>query len=223
MADMALPGEIRVVDDVADAFAQLVRETAPRSVGLSGGELAERCYERLRDVSLDWSTIDVFFGDERFVPIDSPDSNEGLARRVLLDHVQPKTIHGMARGSSPDEAADLYEALIRESPPIELLHLGLGPDGHTASLFPESPALDETRRLVVATGDDLHPHPRITLTFPGIARSPLVVITVAGREKRDAVERIRAGEDLPGARIRAERILWLGDAAALGEPQPEPP
>jgi 6-phosphogluconolactonase len=221
MADVALPGETRVVDDVPEVFAELVAATAPRSIGLSGGEMAKRCYEGLRDVPLDWSNIDIFLGDERFVPIDSPDSNEGMARRALLDRVQPKTIHGMARGDSPQEAADRYDALVRESPPIELLHLGLGPDGHTASLFPGSPALDEKRRFVVATGDDLHPHPRITLTFPGIARSPLVIVTVAGNDKREAIERIRAGEDLPGARIRADRVIWLGDAAALGEPEPE--
>jgi 6-phosphogluconolactonase len=216
MADVALPGEVRVVDDVPEAFARLVAETAPRSIGLSGGALAERCYERLRDAPLEWSAVDVYFGDERFVPIDSPDSNEGMARRVLLDHVLPKTIHGMARGDSLERAADRYDGLIRESPPIEVLHLGLGPDGHTASLFPGSPALDETQRLVIATGDDLHPHPRITLTFPGIARSPVVIVTVQGAEKREAIERIRAGEDLPGARLRAERVIWLGDTSALG-------
>src|SRR5437762_1829513 len=216
MADVTLPGEVRVVDDVASAFADLVAETAPHSIGLSGGSLAERCYERLRDAPLDWSTVDVFMGDERFVPLDSPDSNEGMARRVLLDRVQPKTIHGMARGDSLEDAADRYDALVRESPPIELLHLGLGPDGHTASLFPGSPSLDETRRLVMATGAELPPHPRITLTFPGIARSPLVVVTVEGTDKHDPIQRIRAGEDLPGARIRSERVIWLGDAAALG-------
>jgi 6-phosphogluconolactonase len=96
------------------------------------------------------------------------------------------------------------------------VHLGLGPDGHTASLFPGSPSLDETERLVVAAGDADHPHPRLTFTLPAIARARLVVVTVAGSEKRDAVERIRAGEDLPAARVRAERVLWLGDRAALG-------
>src|SRR5437763_1415163 len=197
MADVTLRGEVHVVEDVASAFGALVAESTRRSIGLFGGMLADRCYER-------------------FVPLDSPDSNEGMARRVLLDRVQPKTIHGMARGVSLEDAVDRYDARVSESPPIELLHLGLGPDGHTASLFPGSPSLDETRRLVIATGDELHPHPRITLTFPGIARSPLVVVTVEGTDKHDPIQRIRAGEDLPGARIRSERVIWLGDAAALG-------
>ena len=94
------------------------------------------------------------------------------------------------------------------------MHLGLGPDGHTASLFPGSPALAENTRMVVATGDDRHPYPRITFTFAAIERCPLVVVTVAGDEKRDAMTRIAAGEDLPGARIRAERVVWLVDSAA---------
>ena len=84
------------------------------------------------------------------------------------------------------------------------------------SLFPSSPTLAETQRLVVPAGDAAHPHPRLTFTFPAIARARLVVVTVVGAEKRDAIDRIRAGEDLPGARIRGERVLWLGDSAALG-------
>jgi len=96
------------------------------------------------------------------------------------------------------------------------VHLGLGPDGHTASLFPGTPALDETERLVVANGDDLHPQPRLTFTFPAIACARFVVVTVTGEDKRAAIERIRAGDDLPAARIRGERVLWLGDRAALG-------
>jgi 6-phosphogluconolactonase len=115
-----------------------------------------------------------------------------------------------------EEAADAYDELIRTAPPIELIHLGIGPDGHTASLFPNTGALDETERLVVANGDDLHPHPRLTFTFPAIARSPLVVIAVSGEEKREAIARIRAGEDLPGARIRAGEVIWLIDPAAMG-------
>jgi 6-phosphogluconolactonase len=216
MADMGIPGEIEIVDDVAAAFAQLVVDASPRSVALSGGETAEECYTALRALAPDWSAVDVFLSDERFVPPTDPDSNEGLARRVLLDHVRPRVIHSMFRPGPIEAAADAYDELVRAAPPIDIVHLGLGPDGHTASLFPGSPTLDETERLVVPAGDAEHPHPRLTFTFPAIARGRLVVVTVAGVEKRDAVERIRAGEDLPGARIRAERVLWLGDRAALG-------
>jgi 6-phosphogluconolactonase len=214
---MTLPGTVQIVDDVPAAFAALVVREAPGSVALSGGETAMECYEALRALTPDWSNVDVYFGDERFVPADDPDSNEGMARRVLLDAVPPRSIHPMFRAGPIEDAAQAYDSLIRAARPIDLVHLGLGPDGHTASLFPGSPTLDEPERFVVTAGDDEHPRPRVTFTLPAIARGRLVVVTVAGGEKRDAIERIRAGEDLPGARIRGERVLWLGDRAAMGE------
>lgn len=216
MVAMALPGELRVVVDVAAAFCDIFEQNAPRSVALSGGATAEACYRALADRALDWSRVDVLFGDERFVPPGHPASNEGMARRVLLDRARPRVIHPMYRPLPIADAADVYDGLVRGAPSIELVHLGLGPDGHTASLFPGSPALDERERYVVATGDDLHPHPRLTFTFPAIARGALVVVTVAGAGKRDALARIRAGTDLPAARIHAARVVWLVDAAANG-------
>jgi 6-phosphogluconolactonase len=210
MADVELPGQIRVVDDVPRAFARLVAELTPASIALSGGELAHRCYRSLRAEVIEWSAVDVFFGDDRIVPLESEDSNEGTARRILLDEVSPRAIHSMVAAG-----ADAYDALVRAAPPIDIVHLGLGPDGHTASLFPGSPALDEHERFVVENGDDAHPFPRLTFTFPAIARAVLAVVTVAGDDKRDPIRRIRAGEDLPGARIRARQVLWIGDRAAL--------
>jgi len=211
-----LYGTVQIVDNVPLAFARLVSQASPRSVALSGGETAQDCYAAVRTTGPDWSNVDVYFGDERFVAADDPDSNEGMARRVLLDAVWPRAIHSMYQPVPIEEAARRYDNLIRAAPPIELVHLGLGPDGHTASLFPGSPTLDETDRLVVPAGDAAHPHPRLTFTFPAITRARLVVVTVVGAEKRDAISRIRAGEDLPGSRIRGERVLWLGDGAALG-------
>jgi 6-phosphogluconolactonase len=208
---MDLPGDIRVVDDVPRAFADLVAECAPRSIALSGGTLAEQCYQVLNTVPVDWSNVDVYFGDDRVVPVTDADSNEGMARRVLLDAVKPLAIHSMVGAG-----ADVYDALVRAATPIDIVHLGLGPDGHTASLFPGAPQLDERDRYVVTAGDDAHPHPRLTFTYPAIAACALAVITVAGEEKRDPIARIRRGEDLPGARIRAGQVLWLGDEAALG-------
>jgi 6-phosphogluconolactonase len=210
MADVELPGQVQIVDDVPRAFARLVVQTAPRSIALSGGELAHLCYSALRSEPVDWSTVDVYIGDERIVPVESDESNEGLARRILLDAVKPRAVHSMVAAG-----ADAYDALVRAAAPLDLVHLGLGPDGHTASLFSDSPALDERERFVVETGDDLHPYRRLTFTYPAIASSRLAVMTVAGADKRDAIQRIRAGEDLPGARITAERVLWIGDRAAL--------
>ena len=216
MAEMTLFGTVQIVDNVALAFARLLAQEAPRSIALSGGETAQECYAAVRATAPNWSNVDVYFGDERFVEASDPDSNEGMARRTLLDAVPPRSIHPMYQPVEIEEAARRYDALVSAAPAIELVHLGLGPDGHTASLFPGSPTLDETKRLVVTAGDDLHPRPRLTFTFAAIERARMVVMTVAGAEKRDAVERIRSGEDLPAARIRGERVLWLGDRAALG-------
>lgn len=211
-------GEIRVVDDVAAAFADLVAREAPASIALSGGGTARDCYERLRNASVAWDSVDVWFGDERFVPVDDPDSNEGMARRALLDHVSARSIHSM-RGSADtiDAAAAAYDALVRDHGPVALVHLGLGPDGHTASLFPGSPALHEEERLVVSNpGDATHPHDRLTFTYPALAESGLVVFTVAGADKRDALSRIHAGDDLPAAHVSASRVIWLVDPPARG-------
>lgn len=208
---MSVFGEVRVVDDVPAAFADLVLDEAPESVALSGGGLATQCYEHLGARDVDWRTVTVFFGDERRVPVEHEDSNEGMARRVLLDRAKPTVIHSMV-----GLGADRYDELVRAVPPIELMHLGVGPDGHTASLFPSGPHLGTTDRFVVEAGDDEHPHPRITFTFPAIERAQLAVVTVAGEEKRDAWSRLQSGEDLPASRIRASRVIWLVDHALLG-------
>ncbi len=211
-------GEIRVVDDVPQAFAALVADVAPRSIALSGGGTAKDCYELLAGADVDWAEVSVLFGDERWVPVDDPDSNEGMARAVLLDRVQPHAIHSLcSAGDTIDAAASGYDALLRELGPVGLVHLGLGPDGHTASLFPGSRALEEGERLVVPNpGDATHPHDRLTFTFPAIEQSELVVFTVAGEDKREAFARVRAGDDVPAARVTAQRAIWLVDPAAIG-------
>jgi 6-phosphogluconolactonase len=215
---MSFAGEIREVDDVTEAFADLIAQRKPPSIALSGGETAEESYAALATRGMDWSDTDVYIGDERYVPVDDPDSNEGMIRRVLFADAQPRNIFSMAgAGATVEAAAEAYDALIRANDPIDVVHLGLGPDGHTASLFPGATTLDITDQLVVSAGDELHPHPRLTFTYPAISRSPLVVVTIAGEEKREAFAKVRAGdESMPAARVRAEQIIWLVDAAALG-------
>jgi 6-phosphogluconolactonase len=215
---VSIPGEVRVVDHVPPAFAELVTATAPRSIALSGGDTARKCYELLATAAdVDWRRVAVFFGDERWVPVHDPDSNEGMARVTFLDEVEPAVIHSMRNaGPTIEAAADAYDALVRDAPPIDLVHLGLGPDSHTASIFPGSSTVDETERLVVTAGDAAHPHPRLTFTFPAIARSRLVVFTAEGADKREALERVRQSDELPAARVTAERVIWLVDRAAAG-------
>jgi len=214
---LSLRGELRVVEHVPRAFSALVVEEAPASLALSGGSTARACYDLLAVADVDWSEVDVFFGDERWVPTGDPESNEGMARHSFVDQVFPRAVYSMRHaGDTIGEAADAYDRLLRDYGPLDLVHLGLGPDGHTASLFPGSLALDERERLVVSTGDDLHPNPRLTLTFPALARSRLAVFTVAGEGKRDALQRVKTGDDLPAARVSAERVIWLVDEAANG-------
>jgi len=216
---MSLHGELHVVEHVPRAFAALVAEEAPASLALSGGSTARESYELLAVAEVSWGEVDVFFGDERWVPVDDPESNEGMARHAFVDQVKPRAVYSMRHaGDTIEHAADGYDRLLRDYGPLGLVHLGLGPDGHTASLFPGSPSLDERERLVVATGDELHPHPRLTLTFPAIARSRLAVFTVAGEGKREALQRVKAGDDLPAARVTAGRVIWLVDEAANGSP-----
>ncbi len=211
--------------DVPTAFAHRVidawrnRPRAYFSLVVSGGDLARHCYQRLAREghdAIDWSTVDIFWGDERLVPRRHPDSNEQLVREALINHVPP------VRGVFPmrvESNAGSYDALVRGAAPFDLIHLGLGPDGHTASLFPDSNALRApTTRYVVDNEDPLglNPHARRTLTFAGIALGDLVVVTVDGEEKRDALQRVIDGDPTaPAALIRAPRVEWLvGDDAS---------
>jgi 6-phosphogluconolactonase len=216
---VGLKGEMRVVPHVPSAFAQLVSDEALRSIALSGGDTARACYQLFATAAnVDWSGVDIFFGDERWVSVHDPDSNEGMARLAFLDELDPSGVHSLRHaGETIDDAAANYDALLRDFGAIDVIHLGLGPDGHTASLFPGSAALGVTDALVVANpGDATHPHDRLTFTYPAIARSHTVVFTVAGNGKREAFARVRAGDDLPAARVEADRIIWLVDPAAAG-------
>jgi 6-phosphogluconolactonase len=214
---MSLQGEVRVVDHVPQSFADLVAELAPRSIALSGGDTARKCYELLAGADVEWPEVAVLFGDERWVAVGDADSNEGMARFAFIDQVLPLEVYSMRHaGDTPETAAAAYEEVLQKLGQIDLIHLGLGPDGHTASLFPGSPSLDERERLVIPTGDDKHPHPRLTFTYPALSLGRTVVFTVAGDEKQKALDGIRAGEELPAARVRADRVIWLLDEAAAG-------
>jgi 6-phosphogluconolactonase len=214
-----ITGTVRVVDDVAVAFADVVVESFAHRVEpgftlvLSGGPTARQCYERLATVgaeSIDWSVVDVLMGDERCVPADDPDANQRLVRESLLDRVGPvAAFHPMVC----DEVDD-YDRLLAWIPAYDLVHLGMGPDGHTASLFPGSPDLDAPPgRMAVTTVDPAgtNPHPRMTMTLAAIARARLAVVTVSGASKREAWAAIQTGADMPASRVRAADVLWLVD------------
>ena len=222
-------GELRTVDDVPATFAALVAEQIrllTRSDGpdqerfrlvLSGGATARQCYEQLASIpEVDWGRVECLVGDERCVPADDPDANQKMIREALVEKVQPRPVFVPM---DCDLAPEAYEEVIASSPHLDLVHLGLGPDGHTASLFPGSAALNAppgrlVERNVDPTGRNRHP--RLTLTLAGIARARLVVFTVAGADKHEVLWRVAHGEDLPAAHVRAERVLWLCDQDAVG-------
>ena len=212
-----------MVDDLPGEFAARVieaYEARPNdlfSFALSGGSTARPCYERLAEDSadaVDWLSVNIYWGDERCVPPDDPDSNQLLGRQALLERV------GAANAVYPmmcDEGADAYQLRLGEIGKLDVIHLGLGPDGHTASLFPNSTALDADPGQLVALNEDpsgRNPHPRMTLTLSGIARSRLVIFTVAGPGTREALRGVMDGADLPASRVTADRVIWLVDREA---------
>ncbi|WP_410618892.1 6-phosphogluconolactonase [Amycolatopsis sp. cmx-8-4] len=211
------------------------------SLVLTGGGTGIAVLTELRNSSardaIDWSRLDIYWGDERFVPADSDERNEKQAREALLDHVplDPKRIHAVAAsdgefGDDPDAAAAAYARVLADNagpddgdiPSFDIMLLGLGGEGHTASVFPESPAVYEKERSVVAVRNCPKPPPtRVSLTLPAIRRAQEVWLMTAGEAKADAVALALSGAgevQLPVAGARGHRrTLWLLDRTAAGK------
>jgi 6-phosphogluconolactonase len=205
------------------------------AVCLSGGSTPRLLYETLATSAIasrfPWPRVHWFWGDERFVPHDDPESNYRMVREALLSRVQipAENIHPVStEGLSPEQAAADYEATLKRyygadrlapnRPLFDVNLLGVGEDGHTASLFPGQPTLQETQRWVVAV-IGAKTNARITLTYPALDSSRDLVFLVTGNAKRDIVARIRAGDRaLPATLVRPVGGLhWFGDRAALPE------
>lgn len=205
--------ELLVTSDIAEAAVDLFLGERPRTVVLAGGRTPAAVYLRLAAQEYEWHAVDFFFGDERCVPPDHPDSNFRMANQTLLSKV-PARVHRM-RGETCDAAGyeEELRAFFRErGPAFDLAFLGMGADGHTASLFPGEPALEETRRTVVKVARP--DHPRLTLTLPVLSASKVAVFLVSGEDKREALRGVLSGEDLPAARVTAQRVVIVADPAA---------
>ena len=227
-----------VGDRLINAITEAVASRGQASVVLTGGGTGIGLLEHVRDNgdAIDWSKVHLFWGDERYVPEDDDDRNEKQAREALLDHIDipAANVHAMPAsdgefGDDLDAAALAYEQVLaadaddaEPAPDFDVHLLGMGGEGHINSLFPHTPAVRETSRLVVGVSDSPKPPPRrITLTLPAVQRSREVWLVVAGAEKAEAVAAAVGGadpDDVPAAgAIGREATVWLLDDEAASK------
>ncbi len=242
MADGGQREFIRVADAAALAETAadrvLARIAANRdrvAICLAGGSSPKQLYRLLATDRyrgrLPWDRVHWFIGDDRFVPAGDPLNNMSMAREIFLDRfAPPANIHPIPTdAANPDEAARLYERALQSfygarelgpaRPLFDLVLMGVGPDGHTASLFPDYPGLEETRRWVVGVPKaHVEPFvPRVTLTLPALSSCREMLFEVAGKEKREILTRLSTDMTLPANRARSlGETVWLVDKAALG-------
>lgn len=248
MASTGTPIGVEIAADpeaLAAAYARWLVEAmatvkGPFRMALCGGHTPRLLYRLLGSEAwrnrVEWSRMWIFWGDERVVPPESADSNQHMAREAWLNHVPltPEQIHPMPTDGTPEDCAARYEAILKRvygadtldpaRPLFDVVLLGIGEDGHTASLLPGTPALHETRHWAagVPTGGA---QPRLTLTYSALASSRFVTFLVTGAAKAGVVAAVRAGASrLPAAGITSlgEVIWFLDTAAAHGISQPKP-
>lgn len=242
--DKLLNAEARVFADLEGLSRAAAEESARAAiaagnargrclVSLSGGHTPSRMYElwatEYRE-KIPWAKMHLFWGDERFVAANDAKSNYRVAKLSLLDRVPvpAENIHPIPTNcATADEAAQAYEKTLRgffgdAGPTFDVLFLGMGGEGHTASLFPNSPALEEQKRWVVGVRAPADPPVRVSLTFPVLRRAREMYFLVAGTDKRPVIERIRndpnrAARELPVAMLKPEgKAVWFLDQAADG-------
>ncbi len=214
MADVRV---LATAEEVAEAAAADVAEAlrdGARTLVLAGGTTPRRCYELLTSLDVEWGRVAVLFGDERCVPPAHADSNYRMAKEALLDRVSPATVCRIPGELGPEEAAAAYSDVVEAMSPLDVVLLGIGEDGHTASLFPGHPVL-ESPALVAAVRDAPKPPPeRGTLTLETLRSAGRVIILATGAGKANAVARAQR-QEVPSGMIAGAR--WLIDRAAAGE------
>ena len=219
-----------------DQFAQIANRAIVAhgvfSVALAGGSTPHHLYSLLASenhrLKLDWSRVEFFFSDERHVPPDSDQSNYRMAKETLLEPLsisEPRIHRWQSELPDANDAANAYETELREyfdrsGRPLDLVLLGLGEDAHTASLFPNTPALQEIERFAVANWVEKLDTDRLTMTFSAINDASNVMFIVSGRYKAEAVLSVLEGEfrpdDLPAQFVNPENgeLYWMLDEAA---------
>jgi 6-phosphogluconolactonase len=220
--------ELVIVEDaneVATVTANRLARAAQEggNVVLTGGRTPKQAYEQAAKAEPDWSKVELWWGDERCVPPDDQNSNYGMAKKAMLDNLDraPAAVHRIKGELGKDEAATDYERELADTE-LGLLLLGIGPDGHIASLFPDAPTLRQRKRVLPAE-PGLEPFvDRVTLGLPTLREAAEVLFVVAGAEKADAVRRAfveKPGPETPASLVRAEsgRTTAILDRAAAAE------
>lgn len=211
--------DFTVLGSAADVAAAAAEEIAKalrggaRTLVLAGGTTPQRCYELLADLEVEWGRVTILFGDERCVPPDHPDSNYRMAREALLDKVSPASVHRMPGELGPDEGASEYARVVAALAPLDLVILGVGEDGHTASLFPGHPALKARGWTVGVRNSPKPPPDRVTLTLRALRGASRVIVLATGAGKAQAVAMAKRKE-VPSGMIAGAQ--WLIDKAAAG-------
>lgn len=184
-------------------------------LALAGGKTPEATYVRLREMKINWQQVEVWFGDERCLPVGDPERNDTMARQALLDHVPiPKDqIHPIPAELGALEAAGIYSKLLNHKPPLDLILLGLGEDGHTASIFPGQEIIEASSAAVAIFDAPKPPPERVSLSLTYIRDAGERIILAAGSGKQDALRRIQTGERLPAAIVG--KAIWFVDEAAI--------
>jgi 6-phosphogluconolactonase len=198
----------------AELIAEVIAERDTLTMAVSGGHAPWRMFELLGERGLDWSGVAIFQVDERIAPDGDPDRNLTHLRESLppgaLERVRPMPV----TDPDPDAAAERYAAELPKT--LDLVHLGLGPDGHTASLIPGDPVLEVRDRLVATTGE-YQGRRRMTLTYPALEAAREILWLITGADKAEALAKLRAGdESIPAGRLRHDRATVVADEAAVG-------
>lgn len=216
--------DLRIFDTAEpadEATAVLLADAASAGghIGLSGGSGPRPAYERAGILRPDWGKVELWWIDDRCVPPADGRSNYRIIRESLLDGLArpPVEVHRIRGELSQEEAADEYDAAL-EGVVLDLAVMGIGPDGHTASLFPNAPELDETQRRAVAAEAGMEPFvPRVTMTRPVLAAARLMIYLVTGEGKAEAAKRAFADEpspDTPASLVRGQQTIAILDRAA---------